>query len=344
MICLNKRIKWVDCTKGIAIILVILGHCLRAANSNAEFVGRAIIFSFHMPLFFILSGMTTRNSENCMEFIEKVFRSAFKLLLPAVVLYFVRTLIDFFNNFGTVDLREYFLMRLRILFYASGVKVRAESGYIPALGMLWFLFSLFSGRVLVDGLQLFLKNKKLIAVAVASLTIAGVAMGNRKWLPGSFDVTFAVLFFLWFGNCLKDIHFKRYLYRFIILALAIWGVTLLISLLGKGTYLELAARNYPLFPLCHITAAAGSLFTVGIGILLDANKTLSVLLAWLGRHSMTIYCVHAMDYLWTKLWDITGDGFMNGSVRILSDIAISAFIVFVLQKKNVFLLRKRRAP
>ena len=48
-----KRNQWVDVAKGIAIILMILGHAA-IPNSFSRF-----IYSFHMPLFFIASGMMT---------------------------------------------------------------------------------------------------------------------------------------------------------------------------------------------------------------------------------------------------------------------------------------------
>ena len=201
--------------------------------------------------------------------------------------------------------------------------------------MLWFLFSLFSGRILVDGIQLVLKNKKLITAAVAALTVAGVVLGNRKWLPGSFDITLAVLFFLWLGNCIKSVHFQKHLYRFVIVTAAIWGGTLMVSLLVRGTYLELAARKYPLFPLCCLTAVAGSLLVVGIGIILDAYKKLSAPFAWLGRNSMTIYCVHAMDYLLINLWNISGNGYLNGIVRIVLDVVLSAIIFLFCKREKI---------
>lgn len=49
----TKRIAWIDMAKAIAILLMVVGHE----------VGGSIytwIFSFHMPLFFILSGYTAR--------------------------------------------------------------------------------------------------------------------------------------------------------------------------------------------------------------------------------------------------------------------------------------------
>lgn len=43
----RQRIDWIDFAKGITILLVIIGH-------NVSGPLRGAIFSFHMPLFFIL--------------------------------------------------------------------------------------------------------------------------------------------------------------------------------------------------------------------------------------------------------------------------------------------------
>lgn len=47
----QKRLEWVDIAKGIGIILVVLGHCVPYGGTTFN-----LIFTFHMPLFFILSG------------------------------------------------------------------------------------------------------------------------------------------------------------------------------------------------------------------------------------------------------------------------------------------------
>lgn len=44
-----KRLKWIDVLKGIGMYLVILGH--------THFASRGVIYAFHMPLFFLISGM-----------------------------------------------------------------------------------------------------------------------------------------------------------------------------------------------------------------------------------------------------------------------------------------------
>lgn len=46
-----NRVEWIDVAKGIAIILMILGHCI-----SVDSWLRLIIFSFHMPFFLIASG------------------------------------------------------------------------------------------------------------------------------------------------------------------------------------------------------------------------------------------------------------------------------------------------
>ena len=51
----RERLEWVDALKGIGIIAVVAGHVWTRG------VVRDAIYSFHMPLFFILSGYTARH-------------------------------------------------------------------------------------------------------------------------------------------------------------------------------------------------------------------------------------------------------------------------------------------
>lgn len=60
---MNRRIEYIDTLKGIAIILVVMGHVVqfiwgdRYGSNQIIFI---IIYSFHMPLFFFLSGLCTK--------------------------------------------------------------------------------------------------------------------------------------------------------------------------------------------------------------------------------------------------------------------------------------------
>lgn len=62
------REAWVDYAKGIGIILVVFGHVNRGLYSagiqlsgSSYLLTDSIIYSFHMPLFFFLSGLFLRN-------------------------------------------------------------------------------------------------------------------------------------------------------------------------------------------------------------------------------------------------------------------------------------------
>lgn len=48
----SRRIEWIDIAKGIGILLVMLGHCYLDRKFTIWF------YSFHMALFFFLSGYT----------------------------------------------------------------------------------------------------------------------------------------------------------------------------------------------------------------------------------------------------------------------------------------------
>lgn len=49
---MKERIEYIDIAKGIGILLVIAGHLFAYRGPISRW-----IFSFHMPLFFILSGI-----------------------------------------------------------------------------------------------------------------------------------------------------------------------------------------------------------------------------------------------------------------------------------------------
>ena len=99
---MSSRIEWIDALKGFTILLVVLGHCLEAfltssVPNNFTDILKLIhdwIYSFHMPLFFFLSGfLYYRSYFNAAN--EKI-----KLkILNCILLYFVfSVLIIFFKT------------------------------------------------------------------------------------------------------------------------------------------------------------------------------------------------------------------------------------------------------
>ncbi len=78
--CENGRILWIDVARGIAILLVVLGHCIGNLNDP----GNRFILAFHMPLFFFLSGMCI--SENVIPAKNYLVKKVKNLLVPQAVL------------------------------------------------------------------------------------------------------------------------------------------------------------------------------------------------------------------------------------------------------------------
>ena len=81
----DNRQTYIDVAKGILIICVVVGHII---NFNSFFTGaiKTIIYSFHMPAFFIISGMLMKKEKFDNLSLRVIFVKRVKrLLLPYVV-------------------------------------------------------------------------------------------------------------------------------------------------------------------------------------------------------------------------------------------------------------------
>ena len=70
---MQNRISYIDSLKGIGIFIVILGHTYQVPDLLHD-----IIYSFHMPLFFMVSGFVYREDHyrqySVVEYLKKVRR------------------------------------------------------------------------------------------------------------------------------------------------------------------------------------------------------------------------------------------------------------------------------
>lgn len=77
----NTRIEWIDTAKGLGMILVIAGHTFALKYSG-------FLYSFHMPLFFLLSGLVY-NSDKYLSFGLLVKKKTKQVLWPWLVCYLI---------------------------------------------------------------------------------------------------------------------------------------------------------------------------------------------------------------------------------------------------------------
>lgn len=325
-----NRIDWVDCSKGIAILLVIFGHTL-SYNGVLEKMLRGGIFSFHMPLFFIVSGVTYKLSIDNKQFLHKMRKAFVHLVIPALGIYALRTLINIVNNFQTIEWKDYLREKVIVLFYASGVETSLNNMTIPAFGMMWFLVVLFCGRTLYDWLHLKLSKVQFIVV-ICTLTVVGVALGNLHWLPLSLDIMFAIMIFFLIGNVIKEIDFDKKNIWGCWASFAVWAILISISYFVGNDYLELAGRRYPFFPLCYVIAVAGTAFVAYFSQSLLKLSALSRPLIYLGKNSIFLYCVHAMDYVYEFVWDRTESSIINGMIRVFMDVVVCLLVIKAVER------------
>lgn len=186
-----KRYIWVDIAKGIAMIMVIIGH-----SKLSPWLVRQYICDFHMPLFFILSGFLfdPEKYQGFFSFMKSKYRS---LLIP----YFLLNLILIIYNDFFVDpskmLSGSFLWHLVGIFLAN----RRHKTYFN----MWFINALFITEVIAFFICKKFENKKVI-LFMPIFGVLGYYVGERStggfW---SIDLVLIALFFFLLGYLLKSL-------------------------------------------------------------------------------------------------------------------------------------------
>lgn len=175
------RITYFDIAKGIGILLVLIGHLQNdIIFSYSPYILSLCswIFSFHMPLFFIISGMLIackkEDGKDLRETIHRKFRSImipyfwFSLIYILIVLYSL--LIS-----KVVPLNTLFIQ----LWYVFGMY---------GMNVLWFLPALFTAEVLFLFITQRFSGKKPVFVILILFTAAIALNFARQSLPNNLAV------------------------------------------------------------------------------------------------------------------------------------------------------------
>ncbi len=187
----NTRIAWLDQLKGFGIILMVYGHNFPVLEEY--------IYSFHMPLFFIIAGIFHPNNIT----IQTIKKRVQQILLPYFLWSFI--LFGFWlfvgRKFGeSVHLDLSITKNFIGIFFAQG-DIDYMNWGIP----MWFLPTIFLTFIFF-GLILKIKNKLLqyfvlIVSIILGFLIAKFYKVNLFW---SLDVALVSLFFYSFGFYAKD--------------------------------------------------------------------------------------------------------------------------------------------
>ena len=134
-----KRLKYIDFIKGVAIICIIFGHLGIGAINR-------IVYTFHVPVFFFITGYLTNTETDFLSFIKKKTK---KLIIPyfltcITIILFAGLINMFFTKEGSTP--EIMNSWIKASLYGSGANY-TKPFHIKMIGAIWFLLASFFGQV-----------------------------------------------------------------------------------------------------------------------------------------------------------------------------------------------------
>ncbi len=269
----KKRIGWIDIAKGIAIICTIVGHSIGKARVVS------LIFSFHMPLFFMLSGYT----------LKKIPLSELKL---ATVKDFKRLIIPVLIVFAVDFLLQLFLFGASVpVLLKTDIKKILWGTLNKGGGVLWFLIALFYSkfffRIVLNKIPKYREMFLLVGTYIFSVPKLKIE------LPQNFDLIFVGMLFMDAGYILRNSvdEDSPKLEKLGVIAFFIW----IYLVRNKKIYVDLAQRIYPV--LAIIAAICGALCVIQLCKLFECSKLLTKVTGFFGKRSLDLLCIHQLDGL-----------------------------------------------
>lgn len=189
---MKNRLDYVDVAKGLGMLAIIWGHICCKGWSNE------LVYSFHIPLFFFISGLLY-NNEKYKEFLPFVKARAKRLLLPYVAYSVITWLIWVGYTFATNKPVESYWMPLLQTVIAKG-----SGGYLVHNVALWFIPCLFAVEIIYYFIGKFKWSVSfVICCTIALVSIFLEARYGRDYLdfwPWNLDSAFMALPFYCIGN------------------------------------------------------------------------------------------------------------------------------------------------
>lgn len=323
----QKRIEWVDIAKGVAIILVIIGHTVPMDSTPFK-----IIFSFHVPLFFLLSGYTFKIARTKEDLSMHIIKNLKHLIIPSLFFLVITSVIGQMHNMHTIqnDLLSEVAFQAERFLWGSGIAVNGH----PGIGAVWFLISLFWAKTIIDILHL-LFSYRTSGCFCLSLGFVGIMLGSKRiYLPQNMDVTFVAALFIYLGILWRKnvIFFERWRLTLLLISTIIW-----ITCVHFQFYTNMAWRHYPAASLMITESVCGSFVFCHICKIIRYIRFIRIPMQILGIHSLLILFFHSWDEFIYPIWTYEAIG--KTIISRLEYILFASFI-FLLTKSLVEKIRK----
>lgn len=326
-----KRIEWVDVSKVFVIWLMVLGHILE--KSGIDSVVRNMIYSFHMPFFFFISGFLYKNKSN--NFWQFTIANSKSLLIPYAFLRLLSyVLLIPYILFTNLDTSNY------LFDFASGI------GNSPG-GASWFLLCFFCVKELYYWIDKLTISRKCILIVM----IAAVSYVLPYRLFWNLDGAFMAIPFFFVGSQYK--HFVsgvfsvlhlRNKFWFLLLSLLLLVLYVLSNLQGIVSIYDTIFGNYPLlfYPVAFLGIATMLLFSS----LIRNNHYFEVY----SKGTIVVMGLHGAIYPYFMLvYRVLVRPLLSAPLNLLCEIVISIIILLLLyypiiwlQKYMPFFIGNRR--
>jgi len=280
----DSRLSWIDYSKGIGIVLVVYGHVIRGLASTTIISDHYIyysdnfIYSFHMPLFFVLSGYLFYNSYKKVPSIAFIYAKLKTLIYPFIIWSILQTVIEIFlSKFTNTQTPPSALLTCLFL-------PRAQ---------FWFLFALFFITVIA---YLCFKASEKYGLGII-LALWAVYFIFQPSL-GPFDKAFQYLIFFFVGICIS-----RQPPKFPPVNAAISWLLLTATLFTAAIYFYFiyspkSKVDYGIWFI--LTGIFGSALIAQLADRAVSNKVFTFFVM-LGKKSLPIYLVHIMVASGTRI-------------------------------------------
>lgn len=335
----KKQIKdrdfYVDVAKGIGIFFVVWGHIiLHGPVYN-------FIYSFHMPLFFLLSGLLF-NISKYKTLKEFCVHRCKTLIIPYLIFSFI-TYIYWAIIENPITDNEEILNPFLQIFISQG-----SGGYMLHNIPMWFVLCLFAIEIIYFILKKKLNNK-LLFIACCLLGIIGCAMTlpntffDFKKLVWSIDVALIAIPFYMIGNLINE-KFGRTKVKQLILNKKVISIIIMIILFvllcilsNINSPISMGTEELGNWFLFYLNAFIGIVMILIISVIMEKNK----ILQFLGRNSFFIMAMHfptrkPIVLIISKIFSVSMDYVYNSPlysfiVAILTMI-VNIIMIIILEK------------
>lgn len=303
-----KRIEEIDIAKGIAIIMVVLGHSYTTWNGLTQLIG-----SFHMPFFFIVSGILYRMQYDTNGSITFRYRKKARVLLLPWIIWG-----------GTYQL---FIGCLKIIGGQSiveQIKIYMVEFVELGFGSVWFLPALYIASAILLSI---VDNKKMSSMIVVACLIIGFYMPEYSGIANTLLRSAAACGFMGIGFFGANIFMGKTSVLKIVICILIFVI-----FVSYNGVVAMYSRTLAHPTIFLITGVLGTYILLNFCKYLknDKEHPLIECLKIYGKKSIIILCMHSFLIEAIRLFDYKFFNDWLMTLGILEGILLTAAVMFIL--------------